>query len=82
MTLSPQPAAEIVLSPPPVDPQSLRLHTPTKQHIPHKVADANATQLVGVKLDTKPTSIQIPSEQKCKDSTPMQQVWWGQNGTL
>ena len=70
-----QPAAEIVLSPPPIQPQSLRLHTPSKQHIPQKIADGITSQLANVKLDSTATSIQMPSVSKSQSPGPPQVVY-------
>lgn len=52
-----------MLSPPPIQPQSLRLHTPMKQHIPQMIADGATSLLAGVKLEStanRPTSVHIP----------------------
>ena len=46
-----QPAADIVLSPPPVQPRSLPLHSSTEQHQRQRVADGLTSQLAGVWLD-------------------------------
>ena len=46
-----QPAADIVLSPPPVQPRSLPLHSSMEQHQRQRVAEGLTAQLAGVRLD-------------------------------
>jgi hypothetical protein len=46
-----QPAADLVLSPPPVQPRSLPLHSSIEQHQRQRVADGITSQLAGVRLD-------------------------------
>ena len=46
-----QPAADIVLSPAPVQPRALPLHSSTEQHQRQRVAEGLTAQLAGVKLD-------------------------------
>ena len=66
-----------MLSPPPVLPQSLRLHTPCKQHIQQKISDGVTSHLAGVKLDStaRPTSFQIPLVHKSHSPAPSQVSW-------
>ena len=74
MVISLQPAAEIVLSPPPIVPCAAQLYTPAKQHVCQKVADGPNSHLAGLKLDpvgknlssheTRPYSIAVPSAGK------------------
>ena len=51
-----QPAADIILSPPPVEPRALALHSTDEQHHKQKVAEGIASQLAGVKLDLRATT--------------------------
>ena len=46
-----QPAADIVLSPPPVQPRTVPLHSSMEQHHRAKIAEGTYTHLTGVKLD-------------------------------
>lgn len=51
-----QPAADIILSPPPVQPKSVALHNTSEQHHKQKVAEGITSQLAGVKLDLTGTA--------------------------
>lgn len=50
------------------------MHTPSKQHIPQKIADGITSQLANVKLDSTATSIQMPSVSKSQSPGPPQEV--------